>query len=109
MVTDVESLWPKGIVAEPEAQRRPGGGAAGPAGGLGAFPATLLAPERNNSGSRHPLIHLFTPDPHPLFHLFEHQHQKKGYANPECHYQAPADSTLRNGPKFCDFEKRKAD
>src|SRR3990172_10731104 len=37
--------------------------AAEPAGGLGEFPAALLAPERNNPRSRHPLIHLFNPDP----------------------------------------------
>ena len=40
-------------------------GAADPALSLGEFSAPLLTPERDNPESRHPPIHLFTPDPVP--------------------------------------------
>jgi len=36
---------------------------ADPARGRGEFPAALFTPERNTLAPRHPLIHLFNPDP----------------------------------------------
>src|SRR3989304_1668459 len=47
----------------PTATQAEGAGAAEPARGHGAFPAPLLAPERNNPDSRHPLTHLLRLDP----------------------------------------------
>jgi hypothetical protein len=43
--------------------QEPGAGVAEPALGRGECPAPPLALERNNPDSRHPLIHLFNPDP----------------------------------------------